>query len=227
MEINFSNHAKTVLAYSREEAGRLQNTDILPEHLLLGIIRDGEGRAIDAMLSLGLNPHSLRMALERQLLTDSDDMAQNEISIAKSTDRVLKMSMLESRMLKSNETDTEHILLAILRDKDTQASRILNMNNVTYDDVLSYLKDSNDTPLHRESPRMGAGFEEDEEDDEPRMSSGGRTRSTSTTTSAGSDTPVLDNFGSDMTRAAEEGRLDPVVGREVEIERLAQILFRR
>ncbi len=227
MERNFSNHAKTVLAYSREEAGRLQNTDILPEHLLLGIIRDGEGRAIDAMLSLGLNPHSLRMALERQLLTDSDDMAQNEISIAKSTDRVLKMSMLESRMLKSNETDTEHILLAILRDKDTQASRILNMNNVTYDDVLSYLKDSNDTPLHRESPRMGAGFEEDEEDDEPRMSSGGRTRSTSTTTSAGSDTPVLDNFGSDMTRAAEEGRLDPVVGREVEIERLAQILSRR
>ena len=227
MERNFSNHAKTVLAYSREEAGRLQNTDILPEHLLLGIIRDGEGRAIDAMLSLGLNPHTLRMALERELLADTDDMAPNEITISKSTDRVLKMSMLESRMLKSNETDTEHILLAILRDKDTQASRILNMNNVTYEEVLSYLKNSDEALPKRETPRMGAGFEEDEEDDEPRMSSGGRTKQTGTSTAVGSDTPVLDNFGSDMTRAAEEGRLDPVVGREVEIERLAQILSRR
>lgn len=227
MERNFSNHAKTVLAYSREEAGRLQNTDILPEHLLLGIIRDGEGRAIEAMQSLGLNPQSLRQALERELVADTDDIPQQEITIGKSTDRVLKMSMLESRMMKSGETDTEHILLAILRDKATSASRILNMNNVTYEEVLSFLKGNVDTPMRRDTPRMGAGFEDDEDDEEPRMSSGNRSRQVGTQTGASSETPVLDNFGSDMTRAAEEGRLDPVVGREVEIERLAQILSRR
>ncbi|MBR5842970.1 MAG: ATP-dependent Clp protease ATP-binding subunit [Bacteroidaceae bacterium] len=229
MERNFSSHAKSVLAYSREEAGRLQNTDILPEHLLLGIIRDGESRAIDAILSLGINPLALRRALESELTVENDMPVGQEITIGKSTDRVLKMSMLESRMMKSSETDTEHILLAILRDKNTAASRILNDNNVTYDDVLSYLKDNTDTPLHRSKPQMGAGFEEDEEDEEiPRMSSSSGTPKQSTTTSTpGGDTPVLDNFGSDMTRAAEEGRLDPVVGREMEIERLAQILSRR
>ena len=145
MERNFSTHAKSVLAYSREEAGRLQNTDILPEHLLLGIIRDGESRAIDAILSLGINPLVLRRAIEKELATDEEVVSGQEITISKSTDRVLKMSMLESRMMKCNETDTEHILLAILRDKNNAASRILNDNNVTYDDVLSYLKDSTDT----------------------------------------------------------------------------------
>lgn len=228
MERNFSTHAKSVLAYSREEAGRLQNTDILPEHLLLGIIRDGESRAIDAILSLGINPLVLRRAIEKELATDEEVVSGQEITISKSTDRVLKMSMLESRMMKCNETDTEHILLAILRDKNNAASRILNDNNVTYDDVLSYLKDSTDTSSHKSKPQMGAGFEEDEEDDDvPHMSSSGSQRHSTTTSAPGSETPVLDNFGSDMTRAAEEGRLDPVVGREMEIERLAQILSRR
>ena len=229
MERNFSNHAKTVLAYSREEAGRLLNSDILPEHLLLGIIRDGESRAIDAIRSLGLAPKALRAAIEHELSSESNDANGAEITIAKSTDRILKMSMLESRMMKSSETDTEHILLAILRDKNTSASRILHSNNVTYDDVLSYLKDDHDMKSHDISPRMGASCDEEDEEDEPRMSSSSpSTRHTSTTTATPSgETPVLDNFGTDMTRAAEEGRLDPVVGREVEIERLAQILSRR
>lgn len=227
MERNFSKHAKTVLAYSREEAGRLQNTGILPEHLLLGIIRDGAGLAIEALTYRGLDLNTLRMAIERELTADTDYMTQNEITIRRSTDRVLKMSMLESRMLKSDETDTEHILLAILRDKDTSASRILNMNNVTYEGVMDYIK--NKDSYSQDEPTMGAGFDEDEDedDDEPRMSSGQHSQSTSTATSAGGETPVLDNFGTDMTRAAEEGRLDPVVGREKEIERLAQILSRR
>ena len=95
MERNFSAHAKSVLAYSREEAGRLQNTDILPEHLLLGIIRDGESRAIDAILSLGINPLALRKAIESELSVDSEMAVGQEITISKSTDRVLKMSMLE------------------------------------------------------------------------------------------------------------------------------------
>lgn len=229
MERNFSNHAKTVLAYSREEAGRLLNNDIMPEHLLLGIIRDGESRAIDAIRTLGLAPKVLRTAIERELTSDNNDAHSSEITIAKSTDRILKMSMLESRMMKSNETDTEHILLAILRDKNTAASRILHSNNVTYDDVLSFLKGNFDTSSHDLTPRMGASCDEEDEDDEPRMSSSSHSsrQASTTTTAPGGETPVLDNFGSDMTRAAEEGRLDPVVGREVEIERLAQILSRR
>lgn len=226
MERNFSKQAKTVLAYSREEAGRLLNHDLLPEHLILGIIRDGESRAIDALLSLGINPLALKMAIENELSADNDDIGQQEITISKSVDRVLKMSMLESRMMKSNETDTEHILLAILRDKSTSASRLLHSNNVTYDDVLSYLKDCLENPSHDIKPRMGAEFDEDEEDEEMQSSSS-RTKSAPLSSNNNSETPVLDNFGSDMTRAAEEGRLDPVVGREVEIERLAQILSRR
>lgn len=226
MERNFSKQAKTVLAYSREEAGRLLNHNLLPEHLILGIIRDGESRAIDALLSLGINPLALKIAIENELSVDNDDFGQQEITISKSVDRVLKMSMLESRMMKSNETDTEHILLAILRDKSTSASRLLHSNNVTYDDVLSYLKDCLENPSHDIKPRMGAEFDEDEEDEEMQSSSS-RTKSAPLSSNNNSETPVLDNFGSDMTRAAEEGRLDPVVGREVEIERLAQILSRR
>ena len=135
--------------------------------------------------------------------------------------------MLESRMLRNSETCTEHILLAILRDKETTVARILNDNNVSYDDILTYVKGATDTSSSQSSPRMGAGFDEDEEDDEPTMSSSNHTKQTSSQSSTGSDTPVLDNFGTDMTRAAEEGRLDPVVGRNIEIERLAQILSRR
>ena len=227
MERNFSHHAKTVLTYSREEAGRLQNPDILPEHLLLGIIRDGNGRAIDAISSLGINPLALRRAIENELASDKDETPNGEITISKKTDRVLKMSMLESRMLKSEETDTEHILLAILRDRDTTASRILNDNNVTYDDVLSYLKGNNESKPQEIKPRMGVEFDDEEEEDVPHVSSGNTPKSATKAPSTGEATPVLDNFGTDITRAAEEGRLDPVVGREVEIERLAQILSRR
>ncbi len=221
MERNFSNHAKTVLGYSREEAERLQNHDILPEHLLLGIIRDGEGRAIEAMLSLGLNPVSLKQSLEAQLSEEQDTSDVQEIAVSKSTDKILKMSILESRILKSSETDTEHILLAILREKSTVATRLLNNHNVTYEEVLLFLKEA------QQKPRMGAEFdEEDEEEEEPRTTSSNK-KTGSPTGTTGSETPVLDNFGSDMTRAAEEGRLDPVIGRDTEIERLAQVLSRR
>ena len=227
MERIFSNHAKTVLGYSREEAVRLQNHDILPDHLLLGIIRDGEGKAMEAITTHGLNPRSLKQAIEKELAADNEYVDPRELTVSKKTDKILKMSMLESRILHSEETDTEHILLAILRDKSSIAARILNDNDITYESVMSFLKNHNqDTDMP--DTRMGAGFdEEEEEEDEPRSSSSGKSRPTETATAHGSDTPVLDNFGSDMTRAAEEGKLDPVVGREREIERLAQVLSRR
>lgn len=227
MERNFSNHAKIVLGYSREEAARLQNHDILPDHLLLGIIRDGEGKAMEAITTQGLNPRSLKHAIENELNADNDYVDPRELTVSKSTDKILKMSMLESRILHSDETDTEHILLAILRDKSSISARILNNHDITYESVMSFLRKRN-TNTDMPGTTMGAGFDEDEEDDdEPRSSSSGKSRQAETTTARVSETPVLDNFGSDMTRAAEEGKLDPVVGREREIERLAQVLSRR
>lgn len=227
MERNFSNHAKIVLGYSREEAARLQNHDILPDHLLLGIIRDGEGKAMEAITTQGLNPRSLKHAIENELNADNDYVDPRELTVSKSTDKILKMSMLESRILHSDETDTEHILLAILRDKSSISARILNNHDITYESVMSFLRKRN-TNTDMPGTTMGAGFDEDEEDDdEPRSSSSGKSRQAETTTARVSETPVLDNFGFDMTRAAEEGKLDPVVGREREIERLAQVLSRR
>ncbi|AHF11678.1 ATP-dependent Clp protease ClpC [Barnesiella viscericola DSM 18177] len=238
MERNFSQHVKEILGYSREEAERLQNSNIVPEHLLLGIIRDGSNRAVDALVGLGASLRTIKSSLENELSASNNHMEQSsELTISKSTDRVLKMSMLEARFMKSQETDTEHLLLAILKESDSPAAQILHTNDITYDEVSAFLKGNGDTPreesAQRPSPRdMGAGFTDDDDDeleDERnyrREQQGGSGSSTSTQRS-GNDTPVLDNFGTDMTKAAEEGRLDPVVGRDNEIERLAQVLSRR
>ena len=238
MERNFSQHVKEILGYSREEAERLQNSNIVPEHLLLGIIRDGSNRAVDALVGLGASLRTIKSSLENELSASNNHMEQSsELTISKSTDRVLKMSMLEARFMKSQETDTEHLLLAILKESDSPAAQILHTNDITYDEVSAFLKGNGDTPREESaqlpSPRdMGAGFTDDDDDeleDERnyrREQQGGGSSSASTQRS-GNDTPVLDNFGTDMTKAAEEGRLDPVVGRDNEIERLAQVLSRR
>ncbi len=237
MERNFSQHVKEILGYSREEAERLQNSNIVPEHLLLGIIRDGSNRAVDALVGLGASLRTIKSSLENELSASNNHMEQSsELTISKSTDRVLKMSMLEARFMKSQETDTEHLLLAILKESDSPAAQILHTNDITYDEVSAFLKGNGDTPCEestqRPSPRdMGAGFTDDDDDeleDERnyrREQQGGS--SSAATQRSGNDTPVLDNFGTDMTKAAEEGRLDPVVGRDNEIERLAQVLSRR
>ncbi len=237
MERNFSQHVKEILGYSREEAERLQNSNIVPEHLLLGIIRDGSNRAVDALVGLGASLRTIKSSLENELSASNNHMEQSsELTISKSTDRVLKMSMLEARFMKSQETDTEHLLLAILKESDSPAAQILHTNDITYDEVSAFLKGNGDTPreesTQRPSPRdMGAGFTDDDDDeleDERnyrREQQGGS--SSAATQRSGNDTPVLDNFGTDMTKAAEEGRLDPVVGRDNEIERLAQVLSRR
>ncbi len=236
MERNFSQHVKNILGYSREEAERLQNSNIVPEHLLLGIIRDGSNRAVDALIGLGASLRTLKTTLENELsATEHHLEPSSELTISKSTDRVLKMSMLEARFMKSNETDTEHLLLAILKEPASSAAKILHTNDITYDEVSAFLKggESNDLSTPNRPSSMGAGFTDDEEDDleedrnyrREQQSSGGS--STATQQRGGSDTPVLDNFGTDMTKAAEEGRLDPVVGRNNEIERLAQVLSRR
>ena len=238
MERNFSQHVKEILGYSREEAERLQNSNIVPEHLLLGIIRDGSNRAVDALVGLGASLRTIKSSLENELSASNNHMEQSsELTISKSTDRVLKMSMLEARFMKSQETDTEHLLLAILKESDSPAAQILHTNDITYDEVSAFLKGNGDTPreesAQRPSPRdMGAGFTDDDDDElederNYRREQQGGSGSSASTQRSGNDTPVLDNFGTDMTKAAEEGRLDPVVGRDNEIERLAQVLSRR
>ena len=229
MERNFSQHVKEILGYSREEAERLQNSNIVPELLLLGIIRDGANRAVDVLVGLGASLRTLKSSLENELSASNNHMEQtNELTISKSTDRVLKMSMLEARFMKSSETDTEHLLLAILKEPDSSAAKILNTNDITYDEVAAFLK-GNEKPDFP-SPSMGAGFTDDDDDELEEDRNYRREQQSGNSTTAqrsNNETPVLDNFGTDMTKAAEEGRLDPVVGRENEIERLAQVLSRR
>ncbi len=236
MRNNYSKSLIEVIEYSREEAGRLQNSCIGPEHLLLGIIRDGNGRAVQVLDELNVDVSELKRRIEQEIrnTAEHDDSVQHEITVSKTTERVLRMSMLESRIFKSEQTDTEHLLLAILKEEFNLAARMLARMNVTYRSVYNTLISG--TGLKRiedeEPDDVSDGYTDDDEDEDEEFSSR-RESSRSGNAQGGAqpkspnDTPVLDNFGTDMTRAASENRLDPIVGREKEIERLAQILSRR
>lgn len=230
MNNHFSQRVSDIITYSKEEANRLRNRYIGPEHLLLGMLRDGGGKAIEILLKLDIDLKRVKRRLEG-FLKDSEDntlLPDAEVPLSPMTAKILKMCMLEARLLKSATADTEHVLLAILKDGDNLAATVLEENQVDYQVVFEQLS------LKSTNPNAGMGFTEDDEEDEedmniPRSSHAGSSASAAQTTSRkpSNDTPVLDNFGVDMTRAAEEGKLDPVIGRECEIERLAQILSRR
>lgn len=226
MNNHFSQRVSDIITYSKEEANRLRNRYIGPEHLLLGMLRDGGGKAIEILLKLDIDLKRVKRRLEG-FLKDSEDntlLPDAEVPLSPMTAKILKMCMLEARLLKSATADTEHVLLAILKDGDNLAATVLEENQVDYQVVFEQLS------LKSTNPNAGMGFTEDEEDmNIPRSSHAGSSASAAQTTSRkpSNDTPVLDNFGVDMTRAAEEGKLDPVIGREREIERLAQILSRR
>ncbi len=230
MNNHFSQRVSDIITYSKEEANRLRNRYIGPEHLLLGMLRDGGGKAIEILLKLDIDLKRVKRRLEG-FLKDSEDntlLPDAEVPLSPMTAKILKMCMLEARLLKSATADTEHVLLAILKDGDNLAATVLEENQVDYQVVFEQLS------LKSTNPNAGMGFTEDDEEDEedmniPRSSHASSSASAAQTTSRkpSNDTPVLDNFGVDMTRAAEEGKLDPVIGREREIERLAQILSRR
>ena len=231
MNNKFSKRVKDIMAYSREEAGRLQNNYIGPEHLMLGILRDGDGLAIQILQDFDVNLKALKEQIDTQIRQIQEpDEGNNELVVTKSTEKVLKMSILEARLTKSSPTDSEHLLLALLKDKKTLINSIMQSFNVDYNNTLLYVKSIAETREDNfdetKSPTMGPNFTDDDDDDmKERPSSqnpigGGSPKTTS-------DTPVLDNFGTDITKAASENRLDPVVGREKEIERLSQILSRR
>lgn len=233
MDNQFTQRVSDVITYSKEEAGRLENNYIGPEHLLLGILREGEGKAIELLLSLYVNLKEVKLDIESEIRkkTTGDTMYPEDITLNEKSSKILKMSMLEARLLKAEATDTEHILLAIMRDNQNIAAGILGKHEITYQKLIERL-----TP--KTEPQNGIDFgEEDEEEDEGIRQHGYKEHDKSSSSSASqqtvhaakpnNDTPALDAFGTDITKAAEEGKLDPVVGREKEIERLAQILSRR
>lgn len=239
MKNNYSKRLIDVIEYSREEAMRLQNSYIGPEHLMLGIIRDGEGKAIQLLQELNVDALDIKRRIEKEIKNTfelDDDTQPHEIAISKTTERVLRMSMLESRLFKSEESDTEHLLLAILKEKFNVAARVLNEAGIHYNTMYNTLASSSGLNHIEEADEITDGYtdDDDEEEDEGFSSRRESSRSSGSGSASGAsqpkspnDTPVLDNFGTDMTRAAAENRLDPIVGREKEIERLAQILSRR
>lgn len=224
MDAHFSQRVNDILGYSKEEAIRLGNSHISPEHLFLGILREGEGVAVDILLNNGVDLLMLKGSIEKSIKADRPvAMADNDIlPLLKSTERVLRLVHIEAKAMKTRIIDTEHLLMAILRDESNLVTRFLTELDIDYSLVKKAVEASN--------PAAQADYPHDE-DDEGIFSSPGSGKQQQGGQQAqqrsSSETPVLDNFGIDLTKAAEEGRLDPVVGREREIERLAQILSRR
>src|SRR5690554_4559799 len=235
MDNNFSQRVRDIMAYSREEAGRLQNNYIGPEHLMLGILRDGEGMAVQVLQDFDIDLNSLKEYIDSHVRTIQEPYdGTNEVVINKNTEKALKMSILEARLTKSKETDAEHVLLALLKEKNTLIHDILVQFQLDYSSAFLYIKSIIDNQSQEvegtaeDTLRAGADFTEDDDDMSGKsFNPGGGQGNPSQAKAAGSDTPVLDNFGTDITRAALENRLDPVVGRDKEIERIAQILSRR
>ncbi len=223
MDTHFSQRVNDILGYSKEEAIRLGNSHISPEHLFLGILREGEGVAVDILLNNGVDLLMLKGSIEKSIKAEKPvAMADNEIlPLLKSTERVLRLVHIEAKAMKTKVIDTEHLLMAILRDESNLVTRFLTELDIDYSLVKKAVEAG--------SPTAQADFphDEDEEGMFPGSGQGKQPQGGQQTPRSSSETPVLDNFGIDLTKAAEEGRLDPVVGREREIERLAQILSRR
>ncbi|MGK9475968.1 ATP-dependent Clp protease ATP-binding subunit [Melioribacter sp. OK-6-Me] len=208
MEGNFSERVQEVIRLSREEALRLGHDYIGTEHLLLGIIREGEGVAVKILRNLGVDLVKLKKAIEDTVRTSGGTLTIGNIPLTKQAEKVLKITQIESKIYKSDVIGTEHILLSLLRDEDNIATQILHQFNVNYDNVRAELnnilssKETHKTPTSFAQPFTAKKVEK-------------------------TKTPVLDNFGRDLTKLALEDKLDPVIGREKEIERVAQILSRR
>ncbi|HEX8517832.1 MAG TPA: ATP-dependent Clp protease ATP-binding subunit [Bacteroidia bacterium] len=219
MEAKFSPRVKDVITYSREEALRLGHDYIGTEHLLLGIIREGEGTAVRLLKTIGIDLVELRKTVEDAIGTGNHKVNNlANIPLMKQAERALKITYLEAKLFKSPVIGTEHLILSILKDEDNVATKALNKFKIDYDVIKRELELSKSDPK-AEFP--GTPPDDDADDDSFSASS------TKKPVDSKSKTPVLDNFGRDLTKAAEDGKLDPIVGREKEIERVSQILSRR
>ncbi len=226
MDSQFSAKVKEIISYSREEALRLGNDFIGTEHLLLGMIRDGQGLGMRILQNLHVDMLDLRKDLELAIKnkgTLKNVQNINSLPLTKQAEKVIRITVLEAKALKSMLAESEHLILSILKNKENVACQILNQFSVDYDtykNELEMVTGSSTEGFRSELKDDGSGFEEEED-----KSSFQRKASTPSNTK--SKTPVLDNFGRDITRLAEMGQLDPIVGRETEIERVSQILSRR
>lgn len=226
MEAKFSNRVKEVISLSREEALRLGHDYIGTEHLLLGLIREGEGVAVGVLKKLGVPLDELRAEVEKVSKGTATHEVKNlaNIPLTKASEKVLKITYLEAKIFKAQLIGTEHLLLSILRDADNLATQILNKFDVNYETVKEMLEYQSEGP-------QASSDTDDPDDDSSKIfggaqggqGAGGKEKKGAEK----SRTPVLDNFGRDLTRLAEDGKLDPIVGREKEIERVAQVLSRR
>ena len=229
MSNEFSQMMSEILSLSKEEATRLRSKTINPEHLLLGIIRKGKGCALDILHNMNIDTQEIKESIERRCAGSdiADQPYSTDIEMSLSTARILRFTTLEARSFKSS-ADTEHLLLGILKEKNNLAADILEANDVTYNNVFEAIKSMKPDVNNGISNGFGFTDEDDEEEKLPAGNKGGYQNFTGTQQAKPSnDTPALDNFGVDMTKAASEGKLDPVVGREKEIERISQILSRR
>ena len=221
MEAKFSPQVKDVISFSREEALRLGHDYIGAEHLLLGLIREGDGMAIKILKSLGVDTSKLRRSIEDSVRgTSSVTVNLGNIPLTKQAEKVLKITYLEAKIFKSDLIGTEHLLLSILRDDDNIASQILLQYSINYE-IFKQEVEVNKNGFRDETQNSASTGGDDDYREEESFSSPKKVSDIK------SKTPVLDNFGRDLTKAAEENRLDPIVGREKEIERVSQILSRR
>ena len=230
MDNNFSTQVKEIISYSREEALRLGNDFIGAEHLMLGLIRDQENTAIKVLRQLNVNLGELRKEIELAVKDKSGKNIANinSLPLTKQAEKVIRVTVLEAKALKSPMVETEHLLLSILKNKENIATQILNQFDVDYDLFRNELGMVGSAPSAPSTPSSEYQEEGDDDfdDEKGKGGFGGGTKSKTSATSK-SKTPVLDNFGRDITKLAEQDGLDPIVGRDAEIERVSQILSRR
>lgn len=224
MDNNFSSQVKEIISYSREEALRLGNEFIGTEHLVLGLIRDGENTAIKILKGLNIDMYELRKEIE---LAVKDQKGKNlanikSLPLTKQAEKVIRFTLLEAKLFKSTTVESEHLMLSILKNTDNVATQILNQFDIDYESF------KNELGIVTSTPPPQAEFNDEEDFDDERKQYGGSSKNPKGAASAvKTKTPVLNNFGRDITHLAEMGSLDPIVGRENEIERVSQILSRR
>ena len=222
MEAKFSNQVKEVISLSKEEALRLGHSYIGTEHIILGLLREGDSKAVSLLKQLGVSLDELRYVIEQAIKGTATHDIKNvaNISLTKQSEKALKITYLEAKIFKSSVIGTEHLLLSILREEDNLGSQILSKFNITYDVVKRAIENQDFT-----TPHAGPDTDDADDDQSRGVFGGGSMRDTKGAEK--SKTPVLDNFGRDLTKMAEIGKLDAIIGREKEIERVAQILSRR
>ena len=232
MTSQFSPKVSEILAFSREEAARLASRSVGPEHLLLGMLRSNDGPVIDLFHRLNLNLQSIKTELEMRVREDEIGMPikTNELVLNEKASNILKLAVLEARIQRTTKVDEQHLLLAILHDAvNNGAKQVLELNNMNYEDAMAMLF----APKKENGITNGIGLPDEDEDEyeDTTSDNAGASRKGGTAATAqkkpASKTPVLDTFGTDLTQAASEGKLDPCVGREKEIQRIIEILGRR